>query len=288
MISGGKKDDEPAAPGSLPQRPDRSPASRALIVHPKFKDRHPIYHLLNRHYQQTLHLTIAGFQLPFIVKQNYFASDEDLGSVVWSAGIAAAAYIGEYARKVVNDDNWGTMTCLELGCGGAALASQSASLRGFKTTMTDLPHVVEWAKQNVTLNCSDQWNGHPQLKKSIEHSNRDSVAPLLTAKGLCWGEASDIPSETFDYIIAADCLYATHDNPDLLSKLLFTLKQLLVNGRTKLFVSYQLRSGNERTFLSETLPKVLTGYVVEEITRGGGKKDHICVLAWVRPKDSTD
>ena len=104
---------------------------------------------------------------------------------------------------------------------------------------------------------------------------------------LRWGEASDLPSEDYDIVVAADCVYATQDDPDLQDKLLFTLKHLLANGRTKLLVSYQLRTGREAIFVHETLPEVLNDYVVEEIHQDyETKKESIshAMMYWVRPR----
>jgi predicted nicotinamide N-methyase len=264
--------------------PDRSPACRALIVHPDFKNRHPIYRLLTKQLQTWRCIQITGFSIPFAIHQNFVESQEDLGSVVWSGGIAVAAYMRQYAQRELQRKPWGSTTCLELGCGAAALVSQCAALVGIKSVMTDLPQVVEWARQNVEHNFSNQWRGNPYLAESIQKSEQDSVSPLITARTLCWGEASDLPSEDFDIVVAADCLYATRDDPDLQQKLLFTLKGLLANGRTKLLVSFQNRNGREATFVHETLPAVLTDYVVEEIH---DRDDNINnAMLWVLPKSA--
>jgi hypothetical protein len=185
---------------------------------------------------------------------------------------------------------------LEVGCGAAALVSQCAALCGFKVVMTDFPHVLEWACENVRRNIGKQWMGHPHLEESLLKSEPGSVSPLLSSRTLRWGEASDLPTEPFDLVVAADCLYAptSHedggDNNALQDKLLLTLQGLLANGRTKLLVSYQNRTGQERIFVHETLLAVLPdNYVVDEIhsTSSKGAKiseQYVHAMAWVRPK----
>ena len=288
------------------RKPDRSPSSRALIIHPHFNDnnndandggasrrrrrRHPIYYCLSEQHQEWRTIPISGFTLPFIVHQNFEESNENLGACVWRAGIVAAEYIRHYAINNLNLDpncpeTWGSVNCLELGCGTAALVGQCAALCGIKTVMTDLPQVLEWAKQNVRHNFTDQWKNHPHLEMSLQRSKPGSISPLLAAQSLCWGEPSDLPHELFDIVVAADCLYATYDEPELQDKLLYTLTNLLANKRTKLLVSYQLRTGYERTFIHEKLLTSLNNeYVVEEIRDCPSITGKVHSLAWVLPK----
>jgi len=274
--------------------PDRSPASRAIIVHPQFKDRHPIYNLLStKQLERRRRISVPGFPIPFDIHQNFVASDQDLGSIAWSGGIAAAAYLGEYAsarwqRDPTNTTKpWGQETLLELGCGTAALVSQCAALCGYNVVMTDLPHVLEWACNNAKQNSSFQWAGHPRLQESLYKSKPGSVSPLLSAKPLRWGETSDLPSEEFDMVVVADCLYAMREDngsDSLMDKLLLTLRGLLANDRTKLLVSYQNRTGQERKFVHETLPFAFPDYVVAKIHPSSAISDLVHAMAWVLPK----
>ena len=282
---------------------DRSPNCRALILHPQFKDRHPIYHLFDKHLQVWRFVQVPRFSVPFLIHQNYVSSHENLGSVVWAAGIAAATYISDWLLQE-GQQHHETWTLLELGCGTSALVSQCASLCGAQCVMTDLPEVLEWAIQNVKLNSAKQWKERSpaELQKAKARSNRNSIAPLLSAATLRWGEESDLeklfveqhPKINFDIIVAADCLYATQENLDLQTKLLSTLKALLLNNHggarsTKLFISYQLRTGKERIFVHEVLPMVFPNYVIEPvIIKDSGnrkvKKNLAYEMVWFIPK----
>ncbi|KAL3934795.1 MAG: hypothetical protein SGBAC_009563 [Bacillariaceae sp.] len=185
--------------------------------------------------------------------------------------------------------------------------------------MTDLPEVLEWAKQNAKTNLANHlaWN-----QKRRQGSGGDSPSPPttllpprklsanLSAMVLRWGEASDLEeiqralqeeddnyyndveddphSCYFDIVVAADCCYATSDNPDLQTKLLETLKGLLSNGRTKVFFSYQLRTGEEKKFVEQVLPKVFPNYMVEEVnhrTDTSVMDSEVYSMLWFRPKE---
>jgi hypothetical protein len=82
-------------------------------------------------------------------------------------------------------------------------------------------------------------------------------------------------------------MYATNENPDLQAKLLFTLERLLANGRTKLFISYQLRTGQERIFVDQILPAAFPHYIVEEVNHNaadGVRDAGVYSMVWFRPK----
>eukprot|EP00980_Cylindrotheca_fusiformis_P003444 scaffold770_cov109-Cylindrotheca_fusiformis.AAC.11 len=288
------------------QVPDRSPNSRALIVHPLYKDRHPIYQFFGagRQYEKFQYISIPGFSLPFVVHQNFISSQKNLGSIAWAGGISAAAYISEWLQTTQpKDGGGGRLKLLELGCGTAALVSQCAALCGAQCVMTDLPDVLEWAKLNARSNSAVQWNGHPKYLQALEDSSPGSVSPLLSARTLRWGESSDVESccyleeetsSSFDIIVAAECLYVTEDNPDLQAKLLSTLEQLLNKDdgtkKTKLFLSYQVRTGKEKVFVNQTLPSVFPHYVVEEVNQrsstGTVRDADVYSMVWFRPKSA--
>lgn len=280
-------------------KPDRSPNSRALIVHPLFRDRHPIYQCFGagKHFEKFQYIPIPGFDLPFVVHQNFISSQKNLGSVAWEAGISAAGYISDWLNKNKQKRRF---RILELGCGTAALVSQCAALCGAQCVMTDLPEVMEWAKLNAKTNSVNQWKSRRlddndrDYQDAVDASSPGCVSPLLSARTLRWGESSDLDElETeepglFDIVVAADCMYATQDNPDLQAKFLSTLERLLANGRTSLFLSYQLRTGQERLFVDQVLPSVFPNYVVEEVnhsTAGGAVRDTgVYSMVWLRPK----
>jgi predicted nicotinamide N-methyase len=286
------------------QLPDRSSNSRALIVHPLFKDRHPIYQCFGsgKQYEKFQYIAIPGFALPFVVHQNFISSHENLGSVAWEAGISAAGYVADWLKQQQQQQHQeASRRCrvLELGCGTAALVSQSAALCGAYCVMTDLPDVLEWAKLNAKSNCVNQWKASPDYYQlAMEESTPGSVSPLLSARTLRWGEPSDLEQlekeeqwKAFDIVVAADCMYATNENPDLQAKLLFTLERLLANGRTKLFISYQLRTGQERIFVDQILPSAFPHYVVEEVNHnaaGGVRDAGVYSMVWFRPRSGSD
>ena len=299
--------------------PDRSPSCRAIIVHPLFQHKHPIYHCFasGKQYEKFHYVSIPGFLLPFVVQQNFLSSKEHLGSVVWTAGISAACFMTSFLRSLQNDQKYANeqgarkrpLRILELGCGTAALVSQCAALSGAQAYMTDLPEVLEWAKQNARTNLANQ-NGGPQSQSPVVSKQSPpgtctsrKIGPNLWAMVLRWGEASDLEKiqQTlqednddnntpcyFDIVVAADCLYATSDNPDLQSKLLETLKGLLLNGRTKVFFSYQLRTGEEKKFVERVLPSLFPNYMVEEVNHRSGSSvmdSTVYSMLWFRPKD---
>ncbi|CAJ1945970.1 unnamed protein product [Cylindrotheca closterium] len=320
--------------------PDRSPSSRAIIVHPLFKKRHPIYQFFGSGtmFEKFHYVPIPGFPVPFVVQQNFESSKEHLGSVLWHAGTSAARYIASYLnnldkheaeeeeskQQTQETNEWKRprqQRVLELGCGTAALASQCAALCGAQTFMTDLPEVLEWAKQNAKTNLANQlaWKQRQDGQATSQPPPLDTsslsprnIGPNLSAMVLRWGETSDLveiqralqeeegdnnnnnnnnggnPSSYFDIVVAAECLYATSDNPDLQSKLLETLKGLLSNGRTKVFFSYQLRTGDEKLFVEQVLPSVFPNYMVEEVNHRNDDSvmdTNVYSMLWFRPKD---
>jgi hypothetical protein len=55
-------------------------SSRAIIVHPQFKEhrRHPIYNLLiTKQLEAWRSVSVPGFSIPFVVHQNFVSSQQD-------------------------------------------------------------------------------------------------------------------------------------------------------------------------------------------------------------------
>jgi predicted nicotinamide N-methyase len=193
----------------------------------------------------------AGKVRQFVSEQTWTSSKGDLGSVVWKGAIALAQFIANRAEKLRGGRPWGETTAVEIGAGAAALPSMVAALSGIDCLCTELPKVLEWAKHNVSLNLSDE--GDPDDVHSDPHAKM-----LLHYDVLDWGKTepnNNLP-RPYDYVFAADCLYATAAEPDLFKKLIQTLQALLQPGSpTILYMCYVNRQQHfEHTFFGTTLP----------------------------------
>ena len=170
---------------------DRTPACRALIVHPRFPHS-SLRYLLDKSLAPERVVAVAGHPgPPFRVEQHFESSSQHLGSVLWAAGLALAAHVSQNAEEMrcaawaARESSKGeggggqqrpggccerlgggggggggsgcdAVRVLELGCGGAAIVAQCAALRGMRVVATDLPEVLGWAARNVELNRPEQ------------------------------------------------------------------------------------------------------------------------------------
>jgi predicted nicotinamide N-methyase len=224
-------------------------SSRALIIHPKFPN--GFRHFWDNHMKPTREVPIEmclGNVRQFVTEQTWTSSKGDLGSVVWKGAIALAQFIANRNKQLRGGRRWGETTAVEIGAGAAALPSMVAALEGIDVVCTELPKVLEWARHNVSLNFADE--GNPDDTRSDAHAKS-----LLHFDVLDWGKTApnNNNSRPYDYVFAADCLYATAAEPNLFKQLVQTLCALLLPGSpTILYMCYVNRQQHfEHTFFGQ-------------------------------------
>ena len=172
----------------------------------------------------------------FLTVEQHWAPDGRGGTALGFGGTCfdAAFLLADYLAKRVP---LAGRTCVELGCGGAALASIAASLHGAELVVAtdgDERLVDELAARNCARNSAAAWR-----------------AGRLRALPLLWGDAAQTESALraapggFDVVVAADvvaCPYA-----DAFEPLLRTLDALSAPA-TLVLLAFQRRHHSETRF----------------------------------------
>jgi hypothetical protein len=174
------------------------------------------------------------------------------GASLWSAEVLMAELTAKLFAGYGAKDGDARLKCIELGCGSSPVAGLVAASLGFDVVLTDMPVVLQGAKQNVSHNFG------------VVEKHAETLHGLgrLEACTLWWGEELSAMAKAFapfDVVLCADCLY----KGELFDPLAATLARLLapiVDGASSvsqaLFV-YQRRQNevDERTFFTHTLPR---------------------------------
>ena len=244
-------------------------------------------------------VAVAGHAGPPFRVEQHFDKTQHLGSLVWAAGLALAAHVSQHAGQMQREarERWGgggpdrPVRVLELGCGTAAIVAQCAALHGMHAVATDLPEVLGWARRNIELNRPHQWGHGPVAAAAAADRLRlqtlrwgDAAAAAQVMCEHCGGDAGGGDAGGgggFDYVLAADCIYATRDDPQLTAMLFDTLRALLRGRRTVLLLAYQSRFGraSEREFVEQTLPRF--GFRSERLPLPPGAPGaHLAKVQW--------
>jgi predicted nicotinamide N-methyase len=156
----------------------------------------------------------------------------EVGKVLWPGSV----FLIEYLNFITKD--WDSVDVLELGC-GPGLVGIYLGLRGAKCVLTDLDNVVELAQRNVEHNFKD-----------IESRSSYGLAPTVVCYD--WNaEEADISQDlrkSFDFIVASEVLYEKCNFEALLQVI-----DRHSTDTTRVYMSYQIRTGGEFEYCKETL-----------------------------------
>lgn len=169
------------------------------------------------------------------------------GAVVWEAAICFAKYVEYGSDKNLTNSKLKGKNVLELGC-GPGLGGIATMMKGSHVLFTDLRDVLAVV-------------GEPSIM---------SVYRSLTTRGL--GEFSDLPcprvapldwtdsrglreitEDTFDYVVACDCVFSEALIPDLIR----TIKQA-VTPRSLVYVVHEIRDVDANELFLRTLREDFT------------------------------
>ncbi|KAG2194379.1 hypothetical protein INT47_006694 [Mucor saturninus] len=134
---------------------------------------------------------------------------ENHGTTVWDSAKLLSLYLFdsvkvptfEIRHDVVNVKN--KKSCLELGSGCGLAGLVMASL-GFKTTLTDLPSVIDRVLQKNSQSAVEEiqrWWHH------LHHTYHSDIRPQIQVRALDWFNLPCSEEEKFNYILASDCIY---------------------------------------------------------------------------------
>jgi predicted nicotinamide N-methyase len=172
----------------------------------------------------TPHSSLLSHPMPCrrVLRLQQDPNSQHLGTTVWDSSIVLAKFLeancrkGDFAKTRVKGKR-----VLELGA-GMGLGGIAFSLLGASVVLTDVAEVIPLLKRNVELNlgCS---------------------CPDVTVMELDWFKPEQLealtPSPPFDYVIAADCVYAEHIIPHFHS-----IVQAATNDKSIVLVVNELRS----------------------------------------------
>jgi predicted nicotinamide N-methyase len=163
----------------------------------------------------------------------------DVGKVLWPA----AGFLIEYLKFAF--DEWSGVSVLELGC-GPGLAGIYLGLCGAECVLTDMENVVELTKRNVDLNFSSECRS----ASSSDGVPVTTLVPLVTSYDWNMDSAniSDSLKKHFDFIIASDVMYEPNNYEALMQVI-----SRHCTSTTRVYIGYQLRTGDEFTYVKESL-----------------------------------
>ncbi|XP_028742981.1 protein-lysine methyltransferase METTL21E isoform X1 [Peromyscus leucopus] len=153
-------------------------------------DRQVVAEIMARSFIPTLITTISWEGFHFAGHEIRITEAKDCyGAVVWPSALVLCYFLETHAKQY----NMVDKNVIEIGA-GTGLVSIVASLLGARVTATDLPELLGNLQYNISKNTKMKCKHLPQVKE------------------LCWGVALDrnFPrsSNNFDYILAADVVYA--------------------------------------------------------------------------------
>ena len=160
----------------------------------------------------------------FVVSQD--ANSSEPGAVLWEVSIIVARLLdcgaldgsGLRDRKV-----------LELGA-GCAVAGLAYAVRGARVTFTDLPALADHVRANVERNL-----GPPGFPRSDIYPAAGEHR--VVAYDWCDGLPKAIEGETFDVVLATDCVYHAH----LVEPFLDALDACAPTPRTTVVLAFERR-----------------------------------------------
>jgi predicted nicotinamide N-methyase len=193
---------------------------------------------------------------PRIITLRQGTDHQNVGVLLWRSGIAMSIYLGkEIQEKRIDVSN---KSCVELGCGCSPLVSLVASEYGASQSIaTDYnSDVLNLASLNIRKNYIGTGN-------------------VVAVSLLKWGENEHIQNilknkdKPFDYVFAADVMYAPHTH-DVLIETMLKLSHL----KTVFYIGYQVRlHAFEGIFFKELLPS--NGFSCEIVWTGDKNRVHI-------------
>jgi predicted nicotinamide N-methyase len=164
----------------------------------------------------------------------------NVGLVLWQAGLVAADWIIRHRLLTPPPRK---LSVVELGAGvgqcGIALAKAGAG----PVVMTDLPHIVPLAQENVRLNFGAPSTAPaPPVVVVVPYTwGEDAAAAVLDA--LRSGGDNGNNNRWPDLVVAADCLYEPSVYPLLLSAI-----ERVAGPQTRVVLCHRLRVYDERGF----------------------------------------
>lgn len=130
------------------------------------------------------------------------------GTTVWDSAKLLSYYLFDSVKTPTFENRHDVVhvknkkTCLELGSGCGLGGLVMASL-GFKTTLTDLPSVIERVLQK---NCETGVIDIQKWWHHLHHTYHSDIQPQIQVKALDWLQIP-LEQEKFNYILASDCIY---------------------------------------------------------------------------------
>ncbi|OZJ04840.1 hypothetical protein BZG36_02336 [Bifiguratus adelaidae] len=164
-----------------------------------------------------------------------------LGGYVWLSSIVFCSYLAQIASrpsksdliKVENGSVW-----LELGAGVGLIGLLLAKLGVGQVVITDVRELVQTMQQNVEANGFSNEEGSAILARELFWGNQDQINRLKEQY------------ETFDYIVACDCIYS-----EASASALAQTMWMLASTKTTIIVLTELRNkGAQDAFIKEAEP----------------------------------
>jgi predicted nicotinamide N-methyase len=140
--------------------------------------------------------------------------------------------------------------CLGLGEGTGLLGIAAAKVTNWSVTLTDLPGITDNLRRNVQYNCGDG-----AVVRSLDWASPPSD--------------EEIPSESFDVIIASDLFYDTH-HPEMVVAMLE--RYLKRDDNARVVIEYPLRSSHAAE-VKDFESRVTRSLVVENTGEEVGRDD---------------
>jgi hypothetical protein len=182
---------------------------------------------------------------------------------VWDAALVLCAFLeSATGREMLKDSK-----CIELGAGTAIVSIAAKTVGAAQVVATDLALCVPFMRQNIGLNAS-----HLDMH-------------ALTAQALDWDKPETITPEMsgyFDWVLAADCVYA----PESVGGLIRTI--LSLNPKKGIIVSNERRvhdsnSSTEKEFIKALYEAGFEGKAVQrDIIRPDWRCEDIDIVVFTR------
>lgn len=203
----------------------------------------------NTHLSTEVEVEVLGHQ----VKLAQNPSSQNLGTTVWDSSIVLAKYLqknarnGTFARQKVK-----SKSAIELGA-GMGLGGIALALLGCDVLLTDMKEVLPLLRNNYERNIS------PSALRAMGSPLAGSVGTVAVQE-LDWAVAAQREAlDTFDYVIAADCVYHEHLLEDLLATVLHVTNPrslvLIVNEERSTSVTERFFELFGRHFAIRNMPR---------------------------------